>query len=277
MTELTLGFSPCPNDTFIFDAMVHKKVDTEGLDFKVQMADVEELNRMAFQEKLDITKLSFHAFLYLTEHYSLLNSGSALGKGVGPLLLSKKPITDRDLSNLSVAVPGKFTTANLLLSLAYPELESKKIMLFSEIEEAVLNGYVDLGLIIHENRFTYLQKGLVKIEDLGEYWEEKTEQLIPLGGIVCRRNMDPELQQKIDRVIKRSIEYAYDNPDSGMDYILQNSQEMEIEVVKKHIDLYVNKYSIALGEEGRHSVETLFEMAEERGLIKSKTDKIFID
>lgn len=277
MTELTLGFSPCPNDTFIFDAMVHKKVDTEGLDFKVQMADVEELNRMAFQEKLDITKLSFHAFLYLTEHYSLLNSGSALGKGVGPLLLSKKPITDRDLSNLSVAVPGKFTTANLLLSLAYPELESKKIMLFSEIEEAVLNGYVDLGLIIHENRFTYLQKGLVKIEDLGEYWEEKTEQLIPLGGIVCRRNMDPELQQKIDRVIKRSIEYAYDNPDSGMDYILQNSQEMEIEVVKKHIDLYVNKYSIALGEEGRHSVEALFEMAEERGLIKSKTDKIFID
>ena len=277
MSKLTLGFSPCPNDTFIFDAMVHGKIETEGLEFEVVLGDVEELNDQAFQQKLDITKLSYHAMAFCLDHYQLLNSGSALGSGVGPLLIAKKEITEKEVNSAKIAIPGKFTTANFLLSLAYPQAQNKQEVLFSEIERMVLSGEVDAGLIIHENRFTYAQKGLKKIIDLGDFWEKYSGSLIPLGGIVTRRSFDSELQQKVDRVLKRSILYAAAHPSASKNYVRMHAQEMDEGVTKQHIDLYVNQYSIDLGIEGRTAVETLFEKAIEKNIIKKITQPIFVE
>lgn len=277
MSKLTLGFSPCPNDTFIFDAMVHGKIETEGLEFEVVLGDVEELNDQAFQQKLDITKLSYHAMAFCLDHYQLLNSGSALGSGVGPLLIAKKEITEKEVNSAKIAIPGKFTTANFLLSLAYPQAQNKQEVLFSEIERMVLSGEVDAGLIIHENRFTYAQKGLKKIIDLGDFWEKYSGSLIPLGGIVTRRSFDSELQQKVDRVLKRSILYAAAHPSGSKNYVRMHAQEMDEGVTKQHIDLYVNQYSIDLGIEGRTAVETLFEKAIEKNIIKKITQPIFVE
>ena len=257
--KLSLAYSPCPNDTFIFDAMVHHKVDTEGLEFDVQLHDVEALNLMAFDHKADVTKLSFNAFLHLHEKYALLSSGSALGENCGPLLIVKqnqlKPFDAKSL----VAIPGKYTTANSLFSLAFPENTNTKEMLFSDIEKAVLNGDVDAGVIIHENRFTYQDKGLLKLMDLGEYWQEKTQLPIPLGGIVVSKSLDDLVQKKVQRVLKRSIEFAFAQPYESQDYVRQHAQEMDIDVMNSHIQLYVNDYSIELGEKGRKAVRYLFE------------------
>jgi 1,4-dihydroxy-6-naphthoate synthase len=276
--QLSLGFSSCPNDTFIFDAMVHEKIDTEGLSFTVYMHDVEELNQMAFRKELDITKLSYHAFAYLTDNYQLLDAGSALGFGVGPLLVIKKdsPATQKDKSEWKVAIPGKFTTANFLLSIAYPEIKNKTEVLFSEIEKEVLNDNFDAGLIIHENRFTYEKKGLLKVADLGEFWEKYANAAIPLGGIVVKRNLPNELKQKINRVLKRSVEYAFANPKSSIDYVKKHAQEMQEEVMYKHINLYVNKFTKDLGEEGKRAVKTLFNMAKEKQIIKKIREDIFL-
>ena len=221
--------------------MVHHKIDTEGLDFAVFMGDVEELNQKAFQEELDVTKLSYHAFAHLISDYQLLNSGSALGENCGPLLISKLPELNTRNSEFKVAIPGRYTTANFLLSLAYPEITNKVEMLFSEIEQAVIDGKVDAGLIIHENRFTYQAKGLIKIRDLGEYWKEVCNTSIPLGGIVVKRIIEPELQQRIDRVLKRSVQFAFENPESSSDYVCENAQEMNAEVTKQHIE-YTGRY-----------------------------------
>ena len=277
MQKLTLGFSPCPNDTFIFDAMVHGKIDTEGLEFEVVLGDVEDLNDKAFKQQLDITKLSYHAMAYCLEDYQLLNSGSALGSGVGPLLIAKKKLMESEINSANIAIPGKYTTANFLLSLAYPNARNKREVLFSEIENMVLNNEVDAGLIIHENRFTYREKGLEKIIDLGDFWEQKSGSLIPLGGIVIQRGFDLELKQKVDRVLRRSIEFAKENPQSSKNYVSQHAQEMEEGVTKKHIDLYVNEYSIDLGEKGREAVENLFRTAEEKGLVIKIKEPIFVD
>ncbi|MBC8265668.1 MAG: 1,4-dihydroxy-6-naphthoate synthase [Flavobacteriales bacterium] len=255
--KLTLGFSPCPNDTFIFDAMVHHKIDTEGLEFEVVFADVEQLNKWAFQGKLAITKLSYNAFTHCVSNYALLDSGSALGNICGPLLI-KMP--DTILSEKSkIAIPGKYTTANMLLEIAYPEHKNKVETLFSEIENEVLLGRVDAGLIIHENRFTYQDKGLEKVKDLGEFWEEETDLPIPLGGIVVKRNLDVDLQKKVERLLRKSVEYAFANPNSSADYVKCHAQEMQKEVIDTHIALYVNDYSISLGEKGRKAVKLLFE------------------
>ena len=197
--KLTLGFSPCPNDTFIFDALVHHKIDVEGLDFEVVLADVEELNKKAFKQELDITKMSYHAYGYLTDSYVLLDAGSALGEGCGPILVAHPDMKTLDLSTSKFAIPGKYTTANFLLSIAHPEMINKTEMLFSDIESAVLDRKVDAGLIIHENRFTYQEKGLVKLLDLGEYWEKETGKLIPLGGITIKRDLPKEVILKINR------------------------------------------------------------------------------
>ncbi len=269
--KLTLGFSPCPNDCFIFDAMVHHKIDTEGLEFDVVMEDVEALNQRAFRSELDITKLSFHAFLYVQKNYILLKSGSALGFNCGPLLVSKYSTLNTKHETLNIAIPGKNTTANFLLSLAFPEMKNKTEVLFSEIEQAVLDGKYDAGLIIHESRFTYEQKGLKKIMDLGEFWEGLIHTPIPLGGIVARRNFDNDLLQKINRVIKKSIEYAFANTPDVMPYVKQHAREMSEEVMKKHINLYVNEFSIDLGETGTKAVNLLFNKAKEIGLIKDFT------
>jgi 1,4-dihydroxy-6-naphthoate synthase len=273
--KLSLAYSPCPNDTFIFDAMAHYKVDTEGLAFSVELADVEQLNKKAFTGAPDIIKISYHAYAYLNGQYQLLNAGSALGNNCGPLLISKRPL--ENLSGLTVAIPGKYTTANFLLSLAYPEIGLKEEMVFSEIEDAVLQGRVDAGLIIHENRFTYHLKGLHKIIDLGEYWEQLTGAPIPLGGIAIKRSLPEEVKQKINRVLQKSVEFAFANPQSSKAYIKENAQEMEDEVIESHINLYVNKFSVNLGNEGRAAIETLYRVAKEKKVIPEISQKIFID
>jgi 1,4-dihydroxy-6-naphthoate synthase len=258
--KLTLGFSPCPNDTFIFDALVNHKIDTEGLEFEPVLEDVETLNQWAIQGRLDITKLSFPALFQSLQHYTLLNAGSALGKGVGPLLISKSEILNLKfkISDHSVALPGINTTANLLFSFAYPEALNKKFIIFSAIEDAVLDGETDLGVIIHENRFTYQQKGLHKVMDLGENWEEKMKAPIPLGGIAVKREVDKLISSQVDRLIRKSLEYAFEQYPLITDYVKQHSQAMNEEVMRKHIDLYVNNYSLELGDEGKKAIRTLY-------------------
>lgn len=274
--KLTLGFSPCPNDTFIFDALIHNKIDTEGLEFEVLFDDVETLNQKALRGELDITKLSFHAFAYVANQYALLDAGSALGFGVGPLLISKNQLEGELSADLKVGIPGKYTTANFLLGIAYPQLQHKEIMVFSEIESALIEEKIDLGLIIHENRFTYQDKGLNKIVDLGDYWEKLTGCAIPLGGIVINRNLDREIQLKVNRLIRQSVEYAFAHPKSCIDFIREHAQEMDEAVMYKHIALYVNKYSINLGQEGRKAIDTLFTLAQERNLIPAVQQNLYV-
>jgi 1,4-dihydroxy-6-naphthoate synthase len=274
--KLTLGFSPCPNDTFIFDALVNKKIDTKGFEFDVLLADVETLNQWALQGKLDITKLSFPAFFRSLANYTLLNAGSAIGKGVGPLLISdaKHEITDDEINQASVALPGVNTTANLLFTFAYPEATDKNFMLFSAIEGALVNKEVDLGVIIHENRFTYQQKGLYKVKDLGEYWEEKMELPLPLGGIAINQSVKRNTALKINELIRKSLEFAFKNYPLIPDYVKENSQEMSEEVMRQHIDLYVNNYSLDLGEDGRAAIESLHEVFLELNNLESDDEDV---
>jgi 1,4-dihydroxy-6-naphthoate synthase len=259
--KLTLGFSPCPNDTFIFDALVNHKIDTGGLEFDVVLEDVQTLNEWALQEKLDVTKISFGVLPLLLNHYTVLNSGSALGKGVGPLLVSNKILDNPSLEDATIAIPGENTTAHLLFSLAYHSVKKKKYMVFHEIENAILDGIVDAGVIIHENRFTYQQKGLKKIMDLGEYWEQQLQIPIPLGGIVAHHRLSENTRLQVDQLIRKSVEYAFEKYPLISDYVQLHAQEMEQEVMKQHIDLYVNDYSINLGTEGRAAIEKLLEVA----------------
>lgn len=275
--KITLGFSPCPNDTFIFDALVHHKIDTEGLDFEVVLGDVEELNLKAFNNELDVTKLSYHAYGYLTDNYVLLNSGSALGKGCGPILVQSSTLNIQRLKDCTVAIPGKYTTANFLLRIAHPEITNKIEMLFSDIENAVLSGQVDAGLLIHENRFTYEQKGLKKLIDLGEYWENSVGALIPLGGIVIKRSFDKTIIKKINRLIRKSIEYAYENEGSAVGFMQQHAQEMDKKIMMQHVDLYVNKCSINLGKEGKAAVTKMFNLAQQKGVIPTNVNSLFAD
>ena len=274
----TLGFSPCPNDCFIFDAMIHGKIDTEGLEFEPVMTDVEDLNQKAFKDDLDITKLSFHAYAYVAKEYVLLHSGSALGNNCGPLLISKKDYSDTipNIDDFKIAIPGKYTTANLLLGLYAPNAQNKVELIFSDIEDAVLNGTVDAGVIIHENRFTYQDKGLHKIIDLGEFYESKFLHPIPLGGIVVKRNLENNTQQKINRIIRRSVEFAFANPDSSKEFVKAHSQEMDEEVMRKHIELYVNNYSIDLGFEGRMAISMFLSLCVTLKLIPKIEEAIFI-
>ena len=265
--KLSLGFSPCPNDTFIFYAMMHGKIDTEGLSFEILLADVEELNQKAFAGELDITKLSYHAYGHLLEKYALLNAGSALGNNCGPLLIAKEAMDKEAVDSAQIAIPGKYTTANFLLSLAFPEAQQKKEMLFSDIETAVLDEKCHAGLIIHENRFTYEEKGLKKIIDLGEYWEEETHLPIPLGGIVVKRSLEKSVQEKVDRVLRRSVEYAFAHPGETMPFVKQYAQEMDEKVMQEHIKLYVNEYTVDLGEKGKKAINHLFEVAQEKKII----------
>ena len=259
---ITLGFSPCPNDTFIFDALVNKKIDTEGLDFSVKLEDVQTLNDWAINGKLDVSKISYGVLPLLLDKYKLLSSGGALGQGVGPLLIAlKEPANLQSaLPNMQVAIPGKNTTAHLLFSMAFPQATNKKFLVFNQIEDAVLTGTVDAGVIIHENRFTYQDKGLIKLIDLGKYWEEQTNAPIPLGGIVIRKELDIKLQKQVDTLIKKSVEFAFENYPLLTDYVRQHAQEMNEAVMRKHIDLYVNDYSIDLGENGKKAIQKLMDV-----------------
>lgn len=276
MQKISLGFSTCPNDTFIFDAIVHHKIDTEDLDFDVVLGDVEELNNKALNNVLDVTKISYHAYSKIANNYLLLDSGSALGYKNGPLLISKKKIYSDELHDVKIAIPGLNTTANLLLSIAFPEAKNKKEFLFSDIEDAILDNEVDAGLIIHENRFTYKKKDLKKIIDLGEYWEKETGLPIPLGGIAVNKKLENDLQLKINRVLKRSVEYAFKNPKSAYPYIKQHAQEMEEDVIYKHIELYVNNFTVDLGTDGRKAIEILYDKAISLGVLPKMNKQIFL-
>lgn len=259
--QFSLGFSPCPNDTFIFDALVNQKIDTEGFSFNVHLEDVQTLNEWAKSERLNISKISYGVLPIVQQNYSLLNSGGALGKGVGPLLISKKEVADLQLVNeMKIAVPGINTTAHLLFSMAFPNAKKKEFLVFHEIETAVLSGAVDAGVIIHENRFTYLDKGLVKLMDLGAYWEENLECPIPLGGIIMQNKFDLATRTKIDSLIRKSVEYAFENYPQITEYVRSHAQEMSESVMRQHIDLYVNNFSIDLGIEGRKAVDTLIDV-----------------
>ncbi len=259
--KLSLGFSTCPNDTFIFDAMIHGKVDTEGLSFDVVMADVEELNRRAFRHDIQVTKLSYHAFAHVAANYTLLRAGSALGRRNGPLVIGLPPLPAELPSDAIVAIPGKFTTANLLFSIFFPGIAGKREVLFSEIESILLKKEADAGVIIHENRFTYARKGLAMMADLGEMWEAETGLPIPLGGIAADRSLPPEVRQRLNRVMKRSVSYALAHPASSATFVKEYAKEMEEEVIRQHIDLYVNNFTVDLGEEGSRAVTYLFREA----------------
>jgi 1,4-dihydroxy-6-naphthoate synthase len=258
--KLTLGFSPCPNDTFIFDALVNKKIDTGEFEFEIYLEDVQTLNQWALEKKLAITKISYGVFPLITGNYNLLDSGGALGKGVGPLVIAKNRISFSDVNKYTVAIPGKNTTAHLLFSMAFPAATKKEFMIFSSIEDAVLKGEVNCGVIIHENRFTYQQKGLIKIIDLGEHWETETGYPIPLGGIVMRNDHQPEIQKRINALIKQSVEFAFSNYPLLTNFVKQHSQEMDEHVMRQHIDLYVNNYSITLGKDGELAIEKLMDI-----------------
>ena len=275
--NLSIAYSPCPNDTFIFDALAHQKIDTEGLTFDIIHGDVETLNREAMDGKYDITKLSYHAFAYMSNQYQLLTAGSALGRGCGPLMISKDEIPRSKIEFCLIGIPGRLTTANFLMTLAFPEAATKKEMVFNELENALLNDAIDIGLIIHENRFTYIHKGLKKIIDLGEWWEKKYQLPIPLGGIVTRRDFEPELQLKINRVVKRSVEFALANPAQTMQYVRDHAQEMDEQVMQQHIALYVNDFSVDLGEEGKAAISALYEVAAEKKIIPGMHYPLFVD
>jgi 1,4-dihydroxy-6-naphthoate synthase len=272
---IQIGFSPCPNDTFIFDALVHKKIDTGDLNFEPVLADVETLNEWAMNQKLAITKLSYGVLPLVLNHYRLLNSGSALGTGVGPLLVKRKEDSELKVEENLVAIPGEHTTAHLLFSLAYPEAKNKIFLRYDDIENFVIEGK-GYGVIIHENRFTYQDKGLVKIKDLGDYWEQQTGQPIPLGGIVIDKNIDKSLQRRIDELIKKSIEYSFSNYPTLSQYVKGNAQEMSEDVMRKHINLYVNSYSLNLGDEGRKAVKKLLEVYGDSNNIELNNIDVFI-
>jgi 1,4-dihydroxy-6-naphthoate synthase len=274
--KLKLGFSPCPNDTFIFDAMVHGRIDTYGLEFDYILADVEELNQRAMRAELDIVKLSYHAYAHVANDYLILDSGSALGYRNGPLLISKKLLSHDDVNSARIAIPGKYTTANLLFSIAWPEATNKVEYLFSDIDSAIINGEVDAGLIIHETRFTYARKGLIKIADTGEYWERLTGLPVPLGAIVINRHLDQEVALLVNRVLRNSIEYAYADSLASYQFVSNNAKEMDSDVMNSHIRLFVNEFTRELGADGKAAVRRFFEVARERGAIPELPDQIFL-
>jgi 1,4-dihydroxy-6-naphthoate synthase len=274
--RLSLGFSPCPNDTFIFDAMVHGRIDTEGLEFDYFLSDVEELNRRALTSDVDITKISYHAYAYVAENYLILDAGSALGHRNGPLLISKRRIGIDELSKLKIAIPGKYTTANLLFSIAWPEVVNKTEYLFSEIEDALLKDEVDAGLIIHETRFTYYKRGLHKLADMGEYWEGLTGLPIPLGAIVIKRNIPDDIALKVNRIVRRSLEYAYKDSFASYDFVSGNAREMDSTVMNNHIKLFVNEYTLNLGNKGREAIVELFRIARQKDVVPVLPERIFL-
>jgi len=274
--KLTLGFSTCPNDTFIFDAMVHGRIDTEGLEFDYLLADVEDLNKRAFNNELDITKMSYFAYAYVAQNYLILDSGSALGHRNGPLLISKRKLDLTKIAESTIAIPGKYTTANMLFSIAWPEAVNKKEYLFSDIDKALLNDEVDAGLIIHETRFTYHKKGLHKLADMGEFWEKLTGLPIPLGTIVINRRLPEDTALKVNRIIRRSLKYAYQNSMASYDFVVANAKEMESTVMNNHIKLFVNRFSMNLGKEGRKAITELFKIAGEKRIIPALPETIFL-
>lgn len=258
--KLTLGISPCPNDTFIFDALANGALDTGGLRFEVVLEDVQTLNEWARRGRLDVSKVSYAVVPWIARDYALLASGGALGRGVGPLLVARPGAAPFSPATSRVALPGRDTTARLLFSLAFPGAAHERFLVFSEIEDAVLRGDVDAGVLIHESRFTYEAKGLVRLLDLGEHWERETGAPIPLGGIVARRSLGGAVRREIERLVRRSVEHALARRPAVSEWVRRHAQEMDEAVMRRHIDLYVNAFSVDLGEEGRRAVATLLDV-----------------
>jgi 1,4-dihydroxy-6-naphthoate synthase len=276
MQNLTLGYSPCPNDTFIFYPLIHGIVDSSGFRFSERLEDVETLNRLALDNELDISKISFHLLGFIRDDYTLLRSGGALGRGCGPLVVSRRFADMEELRGKRIAVPGRYTTAYLLLRLFDPYLSDIVFLPFHEIMGAVASGAADAGVIIHESRFTYPGYGLKKLLDLGEWWERDTGHPIPLGGIVAKRSLGKEKVAAFDRMLRASVEYSLAHPDEANRYIRAHSQEMSEEVCAAHIRLYVNNFSIDLGKEGEAAVNTLLSRADAAGLVPSSRQGIFL-
>ena len=274
---LTLGYSPCPNDTFIFHALVHGIVRADGLRFSERLEDVETLNRLAAGAELDVTKISYGAAASLLRDYVLLRSGGALGRGCGPLIVARRELSRDELRTAPIAIPGRNTTANLLLRLFAPDAQPGTELVYSDIMPAIARGDVDAGLIIHESRFTYPQHGLVKVVDLGEWWEQTTGHPIPLGGIMARRALGDGTIRGIDDAIRRSVEHAFAEPEASRGYVREHAQEMDDAVAKQHIDLYVNRFSVDLGEEGERAVRELFARAAQAGILPSDVPAPFLD
>ncbi len=282
MKTLSIGYSPCPNDTFIFYALIHGKIDTKNLNFKELLLDVETLNQKALQTELDLTKISYHAFGHVQKKYCLLKAGSALGRGCGPLVIAKNEYSMEDLRGKKIAIPGKLTTAYLLFQLydstfsLSSETSNLLVMPFHKIIEAVAHGEVDAGVVIHEGRFTYPSYGLKLLIDLGAWWEKQTGLPIPLGGIIAKRSLGEGLNKKANKTIRKSIEYALSNRNEPMEYIKAHSQELSEDVINQHINLYVNAYSVDVGEEGEKAVNELLSRAESAGFIPKIKHPIFI-
>ena len=282
--NISLGFSPCPNDTFIFDALVNRKIDTGDFNFNVVLEDVQTLNEMAIDGKLDVTKISYGSLPLISDKYVLLSSGSALGKGVGPLLIAPFELPEPAVKQCVIAIPGRNTTAHVLFSLAYPDATNKVFLRYDEIEDFVLsnNGSlqniqsVKLGVIIHENRFTYQDKGLIKQTDLGNFWENETRLPVPLGGIVANRNLPDNIKQNVQSLIRESLEYSYKNKNGLSDFVKDNAQEMSIEVMKMHIDLYVNNFSLDLGDDGRKAVRKFLQVHSSINKLPFDSERIFL-
>lgn len=274
--KLTFGFSPCPNDTFIFDAMVHRRIDTEGLDFDYFMSDIEDLNTRALSGETDITKISFLAYAFAADKYLILDSGSALGHRNGPLVIGNKNLSLKDIDQARIAIPGINTTANMLFTIFWPEAKNKTEYLFSEIENAILKDEADAGLIIHEKRFTYQKRGLIKLADLGEQWEKLTSLPIPLGTIAVNRRIPEDIALKVNRIIHRSLEYAYSDSLASYDFIRANAQDMDSTVMNKHIKLFVNKFTSNLGKEGKRAITELYRHAAENRIIPELPERIFL-
>lgn len=281
MKTLSLGYSPCPNDTAIFYALVHGKVQSAGLSFNEELEDVEALNEKGLKGLLDVTKISFHAYCHMREEYVLLRAGAALGKGCGPLLVAREPMDPRDLKNGRIAIPGGLTTANLLLMLygaaaGWAAGQNTVPMLFSDVMPAVKEGRADAGLVIHEGRFTFENYGLHRLLDLGQWWEEFSGFPIPLGGIAAKRSLGAHTIMAIETAIRDSILYTLANPQEARDYIRGHAQEMEDSVINSHIGLYVNDYTVFLNDEGERAIADLFEKAQQAGLVKKSDAPLFI-
>ena len=282
--KLTIGFSPCPNDTFIFDALVNNKINTGDLEFEVIMEDVQTLNEMAIRGKADITKISYGSLPLILNNYLVLSSGSALGKGVGPLLIAPFELPAPAVKQCVIAIPGKYTTAHVLFSLAFPEAINKVFLRYDEIEDFVLsnNGSLEhiqsvkLGVIIHENRFTYQERGLVKQTDLGKFWETETGLPVPLGGIVANRKLPEVVQLKVQSLIRESLKYAYAHEKELSDFVKDNAREMSPDVMKMHIDLYVNAFSNDLGDEGKKAVMKFLQVHSSINKIPVEEKNIFL-
>jgi 1,4-dihydroxy-6-naphthoate synthase len=275
--KLSLGFSTCPNDTFMFEALVNKRIQVKGYEFELFLADVEELNKKAMKEDLDISKISIASYPYFASSYQILSAGGAIGTGNGPVLVSKNKIYPDELDDLLVAVPGNHTTAKLLMTIMYPEAKNLKEFLFSDIENAVLSNETDAGVIIHENRFTYQEKGLRKIVDLGEEWEKLSHLPLPLGGIVIKRNLSNTIKTEINKLLAESIRFALDKPLLSLPFIKNYAQNLDEAIIFQHIKLFVNEYSAQMGEEGKEAIRALFNKGIKVGSLPEIKDTIFAD